>query len=431
MRYVLFVLTSLFLAAHHSRAGDEGLIGLWLILPAVLLWRRRWVDRALQLLMVVGALEWVRTIFHLVAIRQDIGQPYVRMVGILGTVALLTVLAGGLLSTAGRRRHLPANDPVWPGLGAFVFTLTILVPVQLFVHPAGLLLERFLPAGGWTEAVVLAFYAGWLSDRLQDARQIRKLRPRVWLIFSIIFFSQLILGILGLDKLLMTGKLHLPVPALIAAGPLFRGGGFFMAILFTASVLLAGPAWCSWLCYIGAWDDRFSRARKNPDRLPPWRNRMRVAVLVVVMLTAFVLGRLGVGTFAAGWLAASFGLVGVGLMVFWSRRRGQMTHCTAWCPMGWIATRLGRVSPWRLKITSTCTDCGACTPACRYDALHPEDILRRQPGEACTLCCDCLSNCPTGSIGLTFPGLTPSRARTIFLALVAAMHAAWIGVARL
>ena len=38
-------------------------------------------------------------------------------------------------------------------------------------------------------------------------------------------------------------------------------------------------------------------------------------------------------------LAAAFGLVGVGIMVLWSRRAGHMTHCTMWCPMGWFATR--------------------------------------------------------------------------------------------
>ena len=86
-------------------------------------------------------------------------------------------------------------------------------------------------------------------------------------IFSIIFFSQLILGVVGLEKLLMTGKLHLPVPALIAAGPLFRGTGFFMAILFTFSVLLVGPAWCSWLCYIGAWDNYAAKFKKIPISL--------------------------------------------------------------------------------------------------------------------------------------------------------------------
>jgi ferredoxin len=431
MRYVPLILSCLILAAHHSRGGEPGLILLWLGLPFVLLFRRRWVDRAVQVVLMAGAFEWAVTINTIVFARQSVGLPYGRMALILGTVTLFTAMSGLLLETAGRKKRLPLDDPASPGLGAFLIAAFLLTCVQLFMNPTGMLAERFLYSAGWLEGFWLAIYAGWLSDRLQNPKQIRKLRPRVWLVFSVIFFTQLILGVAGLEKLLMTGKLHLPVPALIAAGPIFRGGGFFMAILFTASVLLVGPAWCSWLCYIGAWDDRFSRAVKKPTRLPRWRNLMRVIILVLVVGTAFGLGRLGVSTATAGWLAAGFGLFGVGLMVFWSRRNGNMAHCTAYCPMGWVATRLGKISPWRLQISPSCTDCGACTPACRYDALYPEDVLRRLPGEACTLCGDCLSNCPTGSIEYRMPGLSASRARTVFLVLVTAMHAAWIGVARL
>jgi len=431
MHIVPIILSCLLLAAHHSRGGEPGLVGLWLTLPLVLLLRRRWADRALQLMLLAGAGEWILTIREIVLVRQAHGLPYLRMTAILGAVAAVTALSAWALEARGRRRRLPADDPVGAGLGAFLATAALLVPVQLVMHPAGLLAERFLPAAGWWEAAALGLYAGWLSDRLRDPRAIRRLRPRVWLVFSIVFFSQLVLGLSGFEKLLMTGKLHLPVPALIAAGPLYRGGGLFMAILFAASVLLVGPAWCSWLCYIGAWDNAAARTRKRPGRLPRWRPDMRVAVLVAVMATAFLLGRLGVGTLVAGWLAAGFGLVGVGLMVTWSRRTGQMTHCTAYCPMGWVATRLGKVSPWRLRISDACTDCGACTPACRFDALYPEDVLNRRPGPSCTLCGDCLSNCPHGSLEYRLPGLSATRARTVFLVMVAAMHAAWIGVARL
>lgn len=431
MRYLPLILSCLLLAAHHSRAGQPGLVGLWLTVPLILLIRRRWSDIVLQMLMAAGAGIWVAATLGYVHQRQAAGIPFGRLVAILSTVAAFTLAAGLLLNLRGRRAVLPAVDPVGPGLGSFLVTLAVLIPVQFFVHPAGLLAERFLPSSGWWEMTALALYAGWLSDRLRDARQIRRLRPRAWLAFSLIFFTQLILGLSGFERLLMTGKLHLPVPALIAAGPIFRGTGFFMAILFSTSVLLVGPAWCSWLCYIGAWDDRATRHQPRPGKLPRWRPAMRVAILVVVLATAFVLGRLGVSSATAGMLAAGFGLAGVGLMVFWSRRTGHMTHCTAFCPMGWFATRLGKVSPWRLRIAPSCTDCGACSPACRYDALYPEDVARRMPGEACTLCGDCLSNCPTGSIGLRFPGLTATHARTVFFALVCALHAAWIGVARL
>lgn len=431
MRYLPLLFSCLLLVAHHGRAGEPGLMGLWFTVPFALLLKRRWADRAVQLVLAAGALEWILTLSSLVRVRRLLEMPSTRLVVILGAVALFTAAGGLLLETRGRRRLLPVDDPVAAGLGAFLFTAFLLVPVQLFAPATGLLAERFLPQAGWWEAYVLALYAGWLSDRLRDPVQIRRLRPRVWLVFSIIFFTQFVLGLSGVEKMLMTGKLHVPVPALIAAGPLFRGGGFFMAILFSASVLLVGPAWCSWLCYFGAWDDRLSRAVRRPRRLPRWRSSLRIIVLVVVMGSAFLLGRLGVDGFTAAMLGVGFGLAGVGLMVFWSRRNGNMTHCTAYCPMGWVATRLGKASPWRLRIGDSCTDCGACTPACRFDALYPEDVLKRRPGEACTLCGDCLTNCPTGSLQYSLPGMDPGRARTVFFIMVTAMHAAWIGVARL
>ena len=427
MRFIPLVVACLALAAHHMRAGETGLMGMWLTLPFVLFLKRRWVERAVQVVLAAGALEWVLTLITITGVYRRFGMPVTKSLLILGGVAIFTLLSA--LPLARRPRRDP--DPVASGLGAFLVVGILLVPVQLFTDPAGILLERFLPAGGWWEAVVLAFYGGWLADRLREPRRIKQLRPRVWLIFSLVFFTQLLLGLAGFEKLLMTGKLHLPVPTLIAAGPLFRGGGLFMATLFSSSVLVLGPAWCSWLCYIGAWDDRAARARRLPDKLPRWRGAARLGILVVVMAGALLMGRLGVPTLVAGWLAAGFGLLGVGLMVFWSRRTGHMTHCTLWCPMGWLATRVGKVSPWRLRIADSCTDCGACTPACRYDALYPQDVLRREPAEACTLCGDCLSNCPTGSIEYRYLKADPQRMHIVFMVLVAAWHAAFLGVARL
>jgi ferredoxin len=431
MRYIPLLLSWALLAAHHLRAGEPGLIGLWLSLPLALLLRRRWADHALQIILVGGAVEWVLTLQDLVRMYAQLGRPSLRATLILGGVAAFTVLSALVLGTRGRRQQLPAADPVGSGLGAFLLAGILLMVAQLVVDPPVILLERFLRGGGWWQGAVLAFYAGWLADKLRDPGAVRKLRPVVWLGFSGVFFVQLLLGLAGMEKLLMTGTLHLPVPALIAAGPIYRGGGFFMVILFASSVLVLGPAWCSWLCYIGAWDDRAARLRQRPGQLPTWRGHLRLAVLVIVMGTAFLLGRLGVGAAAAVWLAAGFGLVGVGLMVSWSRRTGHMTHCTAWCPMGWLATRLGRLSPWRLRISDSCLDCGACTPVCRYDALSPENVRQRVPGEACTLCGDCQSACSTHSIQYRWFSADPERARQVFFLIVAAWHAVFIGVARL
>lgn len=73
---------------------------------------------------------------------------------------------------------------------------------------------------------------------MQDRKERPKWRTRARLLFSIVFFGQL-LGILVNPVFLMTGKQHLPVPAIILAGPLYRLEGLFMPILFLSTLLLA------------------------------------------------------------------------------------------------------------------------------------------------------------------------------------------------
>lgn len=60
----------------------------------------------------------------------------------------------------------------------------------------------------------------------------------------------------------MGGKLHLPIPAMILSGPLYRAELSFMNILFISTIVLSGPAWCSYLCYFGA-SDNYSVAAKS------------------------------------------------------------------------------------------------------------------------------------------------------------------------
>ncbi len=115
-----------------------------------------------------------------------------------------------------------------------------------------------------------------------------------------------------------------------------------------------------------------------------------------------------------------------------SRRAGAMVHCTAFCPIGLLGNLLGRLTPWRMAIRlETCTRCGACARACRYSALAPEDLAAGRPGLSCTLCGDCVAACPHDSMGYRFPFLSPAAARAVFLTLVAALHAVFLGVARI
>lgn len=332
------------------------------------------------------------------------------------------------------RKRAPVHER--PGIGAraatFALTFGLLALVQVMVARPMLMAERFVTGAGWLEALVLALYASWLIGMLYDARHTATWRRRLWTLFSLVFFAQLALGLLGLDEFLMSGKLHLPIPAMIVAGPLYRGAGFFMPILFAVTVLLVGPAWCSYLCYVGSWDLNAAARRKRPVQLPTWRNWFRVGILAVIAATALGLRLAGVGIIAATGAGIVVGLIGVGIMLLVSRRMGAMVHCAMYCPIGLLADGFGKLSPFRLRINDdTCTDCGACAIRCRYDALRPEHIAARRPGLSCTLCGDCVAACRGKSIEYRFAGLSPRAARTAFLVVVVSLHAVFLGVARI
>jgi polyferredoxin len=325
------------------------------------------------------------------------------------------------------RLPAPTRGPV---LASFLVTAGLLAIVQTVVERPLLLAERFVPGSGWVEIAALAVYAGWLAGALQEPARWVRLRTTVWFLFSVVFFGQLTLGLLGVEECLMTGELHLPVPALVVGGPLYRGEGLFMPILLVSTLVLVGPAWCSWLCYIGAWDNLLARrARMGRPLSPRRREWIRFGLLVLTVALALGLRWLGVGTLWAGLLAATFGLVGVGVMAWLSRRQGWMAHCTAYCPLGWLVVRLGKLSPFRLRIRPSCIACATCRPDCRFGALDREAWQRRKVHDSCTLCGDCLQTC--GALELRYGPLGDLASRRLLSVLVASLHAVFLGVARI
>jgi len=294
-----------------------------------------------------------------------------------------------------------------------------------------LLAERFVPGAGWVEAGILALYAGVLTGVMVRAEDTAPWRRRLWRLFSVVFFAQLLLGLAGIERCLMTGKLHLPIPAVIVAGPLFRGSGLFMPALLGVAILVLGPAWCSFLCYIGAWDDAAALRRSGARPLPRWRNLMRAALLVLLVLTALGLRVAGVPGVYAAALAGLFGIAGVGVMLIFSRRTGAMVHCAAWCPIGLITTTLGRLNPFRIKIGPRCTSCGKCYAVCRYDALTDREVAKGRAGANCTLCGDCLPSCPHHQIHYAFPALSPDTSRTVYMTLAVSLHTLFLALGRL
>jgi ferredoxin len=409
------------------------------------------------LFLLAGAARWFWLTDVLVSQRIAMGAPWGRLVLILGGIGTACALGALLLHTARARAHFSRGlQTAVAGTAAFVLAFATCGLLQVRLQdPIPLLAERFWPeygwywfhayaprllrpspaalqpgyGWGWLQVLALAVYAAFVAEWLVGTRSTAKLRGRLWLLFSIAFFAQLIVGLFGADKLLMTGKLHLPVPAIILAGPLYRGEGFFMLFLFLSTVLIVGPAWCSWLCYVGAWDNLAASARR--PRNARHFAAVRAGIFALVLVVAFALRRLGVGLFEATALGAVFGIVGVGIMAAASRRLGFMVHCTSYCPIGLAANIVGRINPFRVRIGEGCDECRACTASCRYAALGIDAIRRRRPGITCTLCGDCLAACDKRQIHYRFPELSPRQAWTVFLVLVAALHAVFLGVARI
>ncbi|MCD6090105.1 MAG: 4Fe-4S binding protein [Bacteroidales bacterium] len=322
-------------------------------------------------------------------------------------------------------------------LTAFFITLIlpsfILIPVHIFVKPSMLLAERFFPGTWWLEIVVLTIYAVWLGQVMAKTGNIGNIRVKYWLFFSIIFFGQLILGLTVNDQFLMTGKLHLPIPALIIGVPIYRGGGFFMPILLLSTMAIAGPGWCSHLCYIGAWDNWAARNMKRPKKTISRKQTIiiRYAMLALVVITAGLMNYFGVSVTAAAIIAIAFGLFGVFLMLVFSRKLGYMMHCTTYCPIGSITTLVGKLYPMRVKIDQdSCTSCGICSTECRYDALTPIDVKSGSAGWNCTLCGDCVSSCHAGSIRFSFFG-SNKNAWIIYISTMISLHAGFLALARL
>ena len=87
------IFSLLILSAHFSRGDLFVLSIICLLIPFLLFIKQGWIIRTIQTLLIFGSIEWIRTLFVYVNERQAIGEPYIRLVIILGIIALFTGLS--------------------------------------------------------------------------------------------------------------------------------------------------------------------------------------------------------------------------------------------------------------------------------------------------------------------------------------------------
>ena len=100
---VLAGVALLLLAAHFYRAGLVPLTVICVMLVGLLFVHTVWAVRVLQAVLALGALEWLRTAWVFAAARAAQGQPYGRLLAILGSVAAITAIAALLLPRSALR----------------------------------------------------------------------------------------------------------------------------------------------------------------------------------------------------------------------------------------------------------------------------------------------------------------------------------------
>jgi hypothetical protein len=97
--YIPVILSLVVLGAHFMRYGNSiGILGS-LALMALLIVHRPWVARLMQVVLILGAFEWVRTLYELVQVRAAHDQPFNRMTVILGVVVAVTFCSALLFQT--------------------------------------------------------------------------------------------------------------------------------------------------------------------------------------------------------------------------------------------------------------------------------------------------------------------------------------------
>lgn len=85
------------LAAHFSRAGSDVLAGIALLVPFLFFIKQKWVILTLEGIAYLSAVVWLYGAYQYIQIRIATGDDWIRLLVIMGAVALFTAWSGFFL----------------------------------------------------------------------------------------------------------------------------------------------------------------------------------------------------------------------------------------------------------------------------------------------------------------------------------------------
>lgn len=188
-----------------------------------------------------------------------------------------------------------------------------------------------------------------------------------------------------------------------------------------AAVLVAGNAFCGWICPFGAIQDALHWLKRTLHvptvTVPPRVDRVlrygRFVVLGVVLIASATTLRLWfadydpyVTLFGLSWvfepdLAAMWPALAILVAVLGASMLVERSFCRYLCPVGGALSMLGRFSILRIRRSaSACTDCNPCNKPCPVGI----DVAKANPTVSadCIGCLECVATCPkSGALEVT------------------------------
>jgi len=309
-------------------------------------------------------------------------------------------------------------------------------------------------------------------------------------VLALALFLYLLLGTQQGSTTILPHDLFFRLDPLAGITAMLAGRSWIPALALGGATLLltlvAGRAWCSWLCPLGTiidWIPSRKTRKYRPDIHPYWRQVKHFLLFAALIaaalgslallvfdpitilfrtLASVILPALNIAVTAAESWLYGFGPLQPAVEWFDGLVRGSLITeqpfflpnliiagvfagilvletvrprfwCRYLCPLGGLLGLCARVSHIRYKVDEEkCTSCQRCATICPTAAIDPEQKFAASAAE-CTTCLDCMEVCPTKAISFQgqwgskiYPLYDPSRRQ-----FLASLGAASIGAALL
>lgn len=181
--------------------------------------------------------------------------------------------------------------------------------------------------------------------------------------------------------------------------------------------LLAGRAFCGWICPVGTLQDLLAglthrltgekkhvRGKKSLSRFPfqlsqkfdPWLRSLKYLILAIILLASTWAVYPPLWEICPARALFSFQLstpllISVLIVFVITSMVNRLFWCKYLCPLGAVLAIFNKIAPLRLVINqSSCTTCGRCDIECPMEIQNVPENLR---SAECIQCLECLETC--------------------------------------